>query len=147
MPGTYQYEPGEISKYGKDRMRFELGDVMVEGAEKTCALCDEEYDAIISGKIKSIREWKKVKLRCLESIMRKFAYEPDTKVGPLSLSMGGRADLWKKMHDDLKKDLKVNAVSAAAILPLAENPETGRITPPYFYAGMMSHEEAEGEDI
>ena len=39
MPGTYQYEPGNIAKYGKDRMRFELGDVMVEGKEKTCALC------------------------------------------------------------------------------------------------------------
>ena len=41
MPGTYQYEPENIAKYGKDRMRFELGDVMVEGKEKTCALCDE----------------------------------------------------------------------------------------------------------
>ena len=48
---------------------------------------------------------------------------------------------------DLKKDLKASAASVEAILPLAENPETGRITPPYFYAGMMSHEETEGEDI
>lgn len=47
MPGTYQYEPGNIAEYGKDRMRFELGDVMVEGKEKTCALCDEEYNAVI----------------------------------------------------------------------------------------------------
>ena len=39
MPGTYQYEPGNIAEYGKDRMRFELGDVMVEGKEKDlCAL-------------------------------------------------------------------------------------------------------------
>ena len=30
MPGTYQYEPGNIAEYGKARMRFELGDVMVE---------------------------------------------------------------------------------------------------------------------
>ena len=51
------------------------------------------------------------------------------------------------MYDELKKDLKASAASVEAILPLAENPETGRITPPYFYAGMMSHEEAEGEDI
>lgn len=92
-------------------------------------------------------QWKKAKLRCLESITRKFAFEPDTKVGPLSLSMGERAKLWKEMYEDLKKDLKASAASAEAILPLAENPETGRITPPYFYAGMMSHEETEGEDI
>ena len=164
MPGTYQYEPGNIAEYGKDRMRFELGDVMVEGKEKTCALCDEEYNAVIPEKVPTARQWKKAKLRCLESIMRKFAFEPDTKVGPLSLSMGERAKLWKEMYDpkdylpvsskdieqmyeDLKKDLKASAASAEAILPLAENPETGRITPPYFYAGMMSHEETEGEDI
>ena len=53
----------------------------------------------------------------------------------------------EQMYEDLKKDLKASAASAEAILPLAENTETGRITPPYFYAGMMSHEETEGEDI
>ena len=106
MPGTYQYEPGNIAEYGKDRMRFELGDVMVEGKEKTCALCDEEYNAVLPEKIPTTRQWKKAKLRCLESIMRKFAFEPDTKVGPLSLSMGERAKLWKEMYEDLKKDLK-----------------------------------------
>ena len=105
MPGTYQYEPGNIAEYGKDRMRFELGDVMVEGKEKTCALCDEEYNAVIPEKVPTA------------------------------------------MYEDLKKDLKASAASAEAILPLAENPETGRVTPPYFYAGMMSHEETEGEDI
>ncbi len=29
--GTYTYEPANILNYGKDRMRFELGDTMVEG--------------------------------------------------------------------------------------------------------------------
>ena len=53
----------------------------------------------------------------------------------------------KRAYEDLEKDLKASAASVEAILPLAENPETGRITPPYFYAGMMSHEETEGEDI
>ena len=100
MPGTYQYEPGNIAEYGKDRMRFELGDVMVEGKEKTCALCDEEYNAVLPEKIPTTRQWKKAKLRCLESIMCKFAFEPDTKVGPLSLSMGERAKLWKEMYEE-----------------------------------------------
>ena len=66
MPGTYQYEPGNIAEYGKDRMRFELGDVMVEGKEKTCALCDEEYNAVLPEKIPTTRQWKKAKLRCLD---------------------------------------------------------------------------------
>ena len=43
MAGTYTYEPAMITSYGKDRMRFELGDVMVDGKERTCALSDEEY--------------------------------------------------------------------------------------------------------
>ena len=29
--GAYTYEPGNITEFGKDRMRFELGDTMVEG--------------------------------------------------------------------------------------------------------------------
>ena len=119
MPGTYQYEPGNIAEYGKDRMRFELGDVMVEGKEKTCALCDEEYNAILPEKIPTTRQWKKAKLRCLESIMRKFAFEPDTKVGPLSLSMGERAKLWKEMYEDLKKYIakQLKEIKAKYALP------------------------------
>lgn len=148
MSATYTYDPAAISDYGMDRMRFELGDVMVDGSEKTCALCDEEYRAVIPDGIDSDGiPWKEAKLRCLEAIMRKFAYEPDTKVGPLSLSLGERAKLWKEMHDELKRDLSVSAADVSAILPLSENPETGCITPPYFYAGMMSHEESEGMDI
>ena len=27
--GAYTYEPGNITEFGKDRMRFELGDTMV----------------------------------------------------------------------------------------------------------------------
>lgn len=127
MPGTYQYEPGNIAEYGKDRMRFELGDVMVEGKEKTCALCDEEYNAVIPEKVPTARQWKKAKLRCLESIMRKFAFEPDTKVGPLSLSMGERAKLWKEMYEDLKKDLKAREDgSCYQELSSGRGDETGR---------------------
>ena len=45
---TYTYEPDHIKENGKDRMRFELGDTMVEGGVETCALCDEEYTAALS---------------------------------------------------------------------------------------------------
>ena len=40
---TYTYDPSKIQENGKDRMRFELGDTMVEGEAETCALSDEEY--------------------------------------------------------------------------------------------------------
>ena len=33
--GAYTYEPGRLKEPGMDRMRFELGDVMVEGGSET----------------------------------------------------------------------------------------------------------------
>ena len=147
MARSYTYDPANAGEYGKDRMRFELGDTMVEGREDTCALCDEEYTAVIPAEIKSGRQWKKAKLRCLESIFRRFAYEADLKDGPLSLSLGSRAQLWKNMYDELKKELTNGSASSAAILQLTNNPDTGEATRPYFWNGMMSHEEVEGQDI
>lgn len=147
MSRSYSYNPAEVGTYGKDRMRFELGDIMTEGGAETSALCDEEYNAVISVPVHTERQWKKLKLRCLESIMRRFMYEPDTKVGPLSLDLGERADRWRKMYDELKADLDSGAASASSISKLVDNPKTGDITPPYFWNGMMSHEEAEGQDI
>ena len=40
MAGTYSYDPAKLEEDGKDLMRFQLGDTMVEGKEKTCALTD-----------------------------------------------------------------------------------------------------------
>lgn len=147
MNNNYTYDPSKINDYCKDRMRFELGDTQVEGGAETCALCDEEYQAIIPDKIYTSRQWKKLKLRFLENICHNFAYEPDTKVGPLTLASGKRAELWHKMYADLKKELSKGASDAAAIDVLAINPEYGEVTPPYFYAGIHSHEEAKGVDI
>ena len=147
MSAAYTYNPSNLTDYGKDRMRFELGDTMTEGGAATCALCDEEYGAVLPARIHTGRQWKKAKLRCLESIFRRFAFEADTKNGPVSLSLGDRARLWKEMYDQLKAELKTGAAAPDSILALTEHPGTGQITPPYFYNGMMSHEEAEGQDI
>ena len=45
--GAYTYEPGRLKEPGMDRMRFELGDVMVEGGSETTALTDEEIQAAL----------------------------------------------------------------------------------------------------
>ena len=45
---TYTYNPEKIGEPGVDRMRFEIGDTMVEGEQETSALCNEEYEAIIA---------------------------------------------------------------------------------------------------
>lgn len=145
MGRVYTYDPANLSQYGVDRMRFELGDTMIEGKEQTCALCDEEYKAVIPAAVRSKRQWKRAKLSCIESIFRRFSYEPDTKVGPLSLSFGDRAALWQAEYEKLKKELEKTSASPGAILMNAGTVEIQ--PPPYFYNGMMSTEEGEGKDI
>ena len=48
----YSYDPTNIMMYGKDRMRFELGDTMVENGAATAALTDEEISAMIGTYLK-----------------------------------------------------------------------------------------------
>ena len=43
--GTYSYNPADLKGNTMSRMRFELGDTMVQGAENTCAVTDEEINA------------------------------------------------------------------------------------------------------
>ena len=102
MGRTYTYEPEKISENGKDRMRFELGDTMVEGGSDTSALTDEEITAAIE---MFPKKWKRAKLALLESICRRFAYEPDTKTGPLSFTFGERAKLWRGDHEKVEKEV------------------------------------------
>lgn len=129
--GTYTYEPGNIKEPGKDRMRFELGDTMVEGNSDTAALTDEEIQAAIETYPGS---WKKAKLMLLESLCRRFAYEVDTKTGPLSLAMHDRAKLWREDYEKLKKEVSAGSCS----VPVPGNGVPGK--PPYFYAGMHRNE-------
>lgn len=132
--GTYTYEPGNVISPGKDRMRFELGDTMTGGGADTTALTDEEILAALTIYPKS---WKRAKLMLLESLCRRFAYEADTKTGPLSLSLGERAKRWKEDYQALKKEVSAESISGLSI---------GRngvdIKPPYFYAGMHQNERA-----
>ena len=130
--GTYTYDPGNVKELGKDRMRFELGDVMVEGCSDTTALTDEEIQAAIETYPKS---WKKAKLMLLESLCRRFSYEVNTKTGPLTLELQARAKLWREDYDKLKKE-----VSAECSVPHFSNRTACK--PPYFYTGMQRNERA-----
>lgn len=127
---SFTYDPTKITENGKDRLRFELGDTMVEGAEETCALTDEEYEAVLSMYPTRLR---KAKLALLASIMHRFMYEVDTKVGPLSLSLHERAKMWKAMYDELKAEDAMMAVPSAH--PQAISPDH------YFYEGMHDNRE------
>lgn len=131
--GTYTYEPGNVKELGKDRMRFELGDTMVEGGPDTTALTDEEVQAAIDTYPKS---WKRAKLMLLESLCRRFAYEVDTRTGPLTLSLHDRAELWKDDYESLKKEISAEACNVPRLGNGAHN------KPPYFYTGMQQNERA-----
>lgn len=130
MTRSYNYDPTQVAEYGKDRMRFELGDTMVEGGPSTTALTDEEINAALEAYPNS---WKRAKLMLLESLYRRFAYEVDTRTGPLTLSMQARAKLWKEMYDELKEEVETQCVSVP-------DDTKGRKKPPYFYTGMMENE-------
>ncbi len=131
--GAYTYDTGKLGEFGKDRMRFELGDTMVEGLSDTTALTDEEIQAAIEAHPKS---WKRAKLMLLESLCRRFAYEVDTKTGPLQLNMQGRAKLWREDYDKLKKEVSAEFCSIPQFRNGAHN------NPPYFYTGMQQNERA-----
>ncbi len=130
---AYTYAPGNIKEFGKDRMRFELGDTMVEGGSDTAALTDQEIQAAIDAYPAS---WKCAKLMLLESLCRRFAYEVDTKTGPLSLYMQNRAKLWREDYEKLKKEVSAESCR----VPKYVNGRHQK--PPYFYTGMQQNERA-----
>lgn len=129
--GTYTYDLEKLKELGKDRMRFELGDVMIEGGSDTTALTDQEIQAAIDTYPSS---WKKAKLMLLESLCRRFAYEVDTKTGPLWLYMQERAKLWRGDYEKLKKEVSVGSCS----VPKLQNGGHPKLS--YFYVGMHQNE-------
>lgn len=130
---TYSYDPTKIAEGGKDQMRFELGDTVIDMESKASPLCDEEYDAIIQ---KYGKSWKRAKYECLNAICMKMAYEVDTSVGGLSYSLSPRFERWKQMRDEAKK-----ALAAIHGVPRAGDP--GSLMPhggtPYFYNDMQAN--------
>lgn len=133
--GTYTYDPANVKEHGKDRMRFELGDVMVEGLSDSTALTDEEIQAAVDTYPKS---WKRAKLMLLESLCRRFAYEVDTKTDKLWLYMQERAKLWRADYEKLKKEVSAESSS----IPLSAMGANGK--QPYFYSGMQQNERTWG---
>ena len=139
MARTYEYDPGTIKENGKDRMRFELGDTMVEGCTDTCALTDEEICAALDMYPK---KWKRAKLALLESICRRFSYEVNTTEGPVRLELLSRAKLWREDYESLKKEL---ADSGTTVPPYGMGMD-GSPKRPSFWKNMMINMEAEPDE-
>lgn len=129
MTGTYTYDPGKVRELGKDRMRFELGDTILEEGADTAALSDEEIEAALSC---YPTHWKRAKLMLLETLYRRFSYEVDTKTEKLEFSsLIDRAKLWKEEYEMLKKEIGKYSVSVPTRYLQKEKP--------YFYSGMMGN--------
>ena len=127
---TYSYNPALIGEFGKDRMRFELGDTFVEENEKTAYLSDEEISAIIE----SSATWKKAQFRLVDSLIRRFAYEVDEKTTPAEWSWHQRFEQWKKLRDALKSEADAESVS-----PLGNLNTSALKKPPYFFEDMHAN--------
>lgn len=132
---AYTYDPAKVGEFGKDRMRFELGDTMVEGGSDTTALTDQEIQVAIDTHPQS---WKRAKLMLLESLARRFAYEVDTWTGPLKLFMHDRAKLWRADYEQLRKEVSAESCKVPRFGNGVHN------KPPYFYTGMQQNERAKG---
>jgi len=131
---AYTYDPTQIGSLGKDRMRFEIGDIVRDDEEFQPYVSDEEIEAIIATGC----SWRKAKIQILEAICRTLQFEVDTKVGPLSLSLGERAKRFKDMLDELKaEDASISPVVVSAV---AKNKK-----PPYFYSDMMHNRRSDGD--
>lgn len=126
---TYSYDPTQIRARGKDQMRFELGDTQTEGGADTCALADEEYEAVLAGLKAGKKAWLYAKLAVLEAILFKLSYQVDTRIDVLQYGFGDRVERWRKMYEDLKKQTLATASIPTLAPSIAE-------TPPYFHKGM-----------
>lgn len=128
---TYTYDPSKITNNGRDRMRFELGDTIVDMGAITSPLSDEEYDAVLS----MYPNWKRAKLECLKAIAMKLSFEVDTSTEGLSYSLNQRADRWREMLKEAKKEVSVGVPTCnpAAIY--------GRDEPHYFRSDLHANPE------
>ena len=128
---TWTYDPTKITEGGRDQMRFELGDTVTDMAGISSALCDEEYDAILT---KHGDSWKIARYHCLKAIVMKLSFEVDTSVGGLSYSLHQRYERWKKLFDEAKKELVGTMAVPVAGDPTSLSPYGGT---PYFYNDMQ----------
>ena len=127
---TYSYKPELLDSDPIYRMRLELGDTTFAPGELTAALSDEEYRAIL----KSTKNWKRAKLKCLEAILMRFAHQVDFSMDGISYSFSQRVEFWKQMRDEMRKSASLAVPTAD---PLALNGRLGGES--YFYNDMHSN--------
>jgi hypothetical protein len=106
MANTYSYDPTKITDADFNQMRFEIGDTDIDGKAQTCALCDEEYTALINKAKNDGQSWNYAKFQCLKGIHAKFSFEVDSSVGGMNLSLSDRFKRWDQLYLRMMKQFQ-----------------------------------------
>lgn len=126
---TYSYDPSKIREWGKDRLRFELGDTSADPEDS--ALCDEEYLAFVTEETYTKIQWLRLKLELVTAILHKLSFQVDTKIDVLSYDFSSRVEHWQKIQSQLEKEVAQNSAFPVIAGGVKQSP-------PYFYSGMQS---------
>lgn len=128
---TYTYNPAEIATESVSRVRFELGDVAVEGGAESCYLSDEEIGAIIG----TPARWKRKLFQLADAVCMRLSYETNWKNDGTSFDLSQRADRWMKLRDKLEKDAAIEASlpTSGAVDDSVQSSDGGH----YFHRGMQ----------
>lgn len=131
---TYTYDPTKLKGSTVSRVRFELGDTLVEGGAETCMLCDEEIQALLDEKSK----FKRVLYKLADAVCMRLSYETDWQDDGTRFSLNQRAERWLALRDKFKKeaDAAINIPMSGAVNDSVRNAEDGGH---YFYGGMMQN--------
>ena len=124
---TFSYDPSLLADGGLNQLRFELGDVFVEEPSKSAYLSDET----ILAALESSRTFKRAKYKLIESLLRRFSYEVDTKVDSLDLKLHQRLDAWEREYKRLKAEVDGEDIAGNSNLRAF-----GHGRPPAFWVAM-----------
>ena len=124
---NYSYNPALSADGGLNQMRFEIGDCLVHEAEKTAYLTDIE----ILEAIATAKTWRHAKLKLVESLLFRFAYEVNMEVREAKWELSDRIDFWEKLRKRLKDE--IDAEDAAAAFGFMSRKQR----PPAFWVGQF----------
>ena len=128
MP-QFSYDPALSSDGGLNQMRFEIGDCLVAEPEKTAYLTDAEIREAIA----ISKSWRHAKLRLVESLLFRFAYEVDMEVREAKWQLSDRVDFWEKLRKRLKDEIDAEEAAAAFGFMASKS------RPPIFRIGMHDY--------
>lgn len=130
---SYTYNPSDLKGNTVSRVRFMLGDVLVDGGSETCMLCDEEIAAVLE----ETPKFKRALYRLADAVCMRLSYETDWRDDGAQFSLNQRAERWLALRDRFKKEAEATSLPVSgAVNDSIQNAEDGGH---YFRGGMMQN--------